>query len=69
VELNRCIQKGEIKPIDPMQLIVNLVSLSVFPFVAKPVIMCSFNLNEAEYEAFLDARKSNVAQFVIHALK
>jgi TetR/AcrR family transcriptional regulator len=68
-DLNVSIAKGEIKPIEPIQLIVNLISLSIFPFIAKPVLMGIFNLNEVQYNKLLEDRKTDVSNFVINALK
>jgi AcrR family transcriptional regulator len=55
--------------IEVSHLMVNIVSLSVFPYIGRPVIkeiMKEFDLN---YEKFLDERRSMIAQFVINFIK
>lgn len=68
-DVKTSIENGEIKPIDPKQLIINLLSLSVFPFVAKPLLVKLFGLTENQFEQSMEDRKSEVAKFVINALK
>ncbi|MCD4772387.1 MAG: TetR/AcrR family transcriptional regulator [Bacteroidales bacterium] len=63
------IKKGNIKPIDPKQLILNIISMCVFPFVAKPVMQSLFfNNNEDEYKIFIEERKKEVTDFIINAI-
>jgi TetR/AcrR family transcriptional regulator len=68
-EVNESIRNGEIKPVDSFQLIINLLSLSIFPFIAKPVLMRLFSMDESQFENFLENRKTEVTKFVISALK
>jgi len=63
------VDRGEIKPVDPTQLILNLVSLSIFPFVAKPILKGFFNMDDSQYGQMMEERKKVVSQFVINALK
>jgi TetR/AcrR family transcriptional regulator len=54
---------------DPLQLFLNILSLSVFPVVAKPILGTVFNLSESDMDAFFEKRKRTLSRFVIHALK
>lgn len=60
---------GRIRPIDPRQLLVNMLSLAVFPFLAQPMIQMIHNMGKNEFEQFVKVRKTEVAQFVIHAIQ
>ena len=63
------IDEGKIKPIDPKQLIANLIGLCIFPIVAKPILkVLLFNNNDEEYNAFLIERKKEVPKFVLDAI-
>ena len=64
------IQKGNIKPIHPLHLIINMISLCVFPFAAKPIIK-GFILNndEALFNQFIAERKKEVTAFIIRSIK
>lgn len=64
------INKGNLKPIDPKQALVNIIGLCIFPFVARPIIQkIIFNGNTQEYEQFLEDRKTEVYNFIYNALK
>jgi len=68
-DILKSIERGEIKPIDPNQLIINIISLSVFPFIARPVMSSFLDIGFAEFDILLEKRKKEVAQFVINSLK
>ncbi len=64
------IEKGTIIEIDYRELFINMLSMSVFPFVAQPVIQrIGFENNQKAYLRFLRDRKKNVAEFIISAIK
>lgn len=64
------IRKGSIRPIDPRHLIVNLISMCVFPFAAKPLLQRLFLGNsEEDFKRFIEDRKTGVAEFIIQSLK
>jgi len=64
------IEKENIIPIEPEQLIVNVIGLCIFPFVAKPILMgVIFKNDKKKYHEFLESRKQEVAKFVIQAIK
>lgn len=68
-QIEELIKKGEIRSIKPEQLLVNIISLSVFPFIAKPLLSAILQKDEKAYKAFLEDRKTHVAEFVINAIK
>lgn len=68
-QVEEAVKSGIIKPIDPKQLIVNLMSMCIFPFAAKPVIKVLVNLDEESYSLFLEQRKKEIPVFIINAIK
>lgn len=68
-EVNSAIEQGIIHPIDPRQLIVNIVGLCVFPVAARPIIKTILNQNDEEYTNFIEVRKKELAKFIINAIK
>ena len=69
-QINNEVQKGFIKPISAQNLITNIVSLCIFPFVAKPILKgIMFNNDNKEYKAFLDQRKEFVKEYIINSIK
>ncbi len=63
------IQNGTIKPIDPSQLFMNLISLNMLPFLAAPLLKGFLNIDNDAYQQLLENRKTEVADFITNALK
>lgn len=63
------IQKEYNADINPFHIWLNILSMSVFPVVAKPFLKEVFKLDEDAYNLILKERTSVVPQFVISALK
>lgn len=63
-------EKGLIRPVDPVNLIVNIVSMSIFPFLARPILSrLLFGGESEQYDHFLEERKKLIPEFIMHALK
>jgi len=64
------IKKGTIAEIDPYDLMVNMLAMCIFPFAARPMIQGFIFKNDAKvFEEFLDKRKTEVADFILNAIK
>ncbi|TPV32945.1 TetR/AcrR family transcriptional regulator [Paucihalobacter ruber] len=63
------IENGTIIPISAEQLFINILSLNVFPFVASPLIKALVNVDDTTYQTILEARKEDVSNFLINAIK
>jgi len=64
------IDSGNIKPIDPNQLLINTIGMCIFPIIGRPIIqVVLFDDNKLEYIKFLESRKKEVAEFVINSIK
>lgn len=63
------IEKGILKPINAEQLFINIMALNVFPFIAKPLLKAFIHADEAHYRQLLEARKTEVANFIIGSIK
>jgi len=64
------IRKGTIRPIDPRHLVISLLSLCVFPIIARPLAQrMFFENNENAYRLFLEERKKEVAGFIIASIR
>lgn len=63
------VKKRMIRKISARQLLINIQSLSIFPFVAKPMIKKVMRMTEKQYQQMIQERKKEVAQFIINAIK
>lgn len=60
---------GRIRTVDPKQLFANLLSLTVFPFIAKPLFQTFMSLDEPAFARFIQERRQQVADVLIESLK
>lgn len=68
-EIDDAVKIGLIKPINPEQLIINIISLCVFPFAASPIIKPMLNYSDEDFGQFIETRKRELAGFIINAIK
>ena len=68
-QIDKEIKKGTIKPVSPVNLVINMISLSIFPFVAKPVFQRIMNLDPLQFSTIMDQRKTMNAEFIIASIK
>ena len=62
-------QVGRIKSFNPLHLMLNIMSLCIFPFIAKPVIQAILQINEEDLSIILKQRKEEVSRFLREALR
>ncbi len=51
------IEKAGMGNIDPFHIIINMVSMTIFPFAAKPMIKTLNKMDDERYEQFLEERR------------
>ena len=59
---------GTMRPISPDQFLVNLISLCIFPFAARPMLMALLEMDQHGFERFIDTRRQELAEFFLRAL-
>jgi AcrR family transcriptional regulator len=57
-------QSGKIKVINPIHLIMNLISMTVFPFVASPVLKNGFGMNDENFNELMNERKTLIPEWI-----
>jgi TetR/AcrR family transcriptional regulator len=60
---------GIIRPIKAEHLMVNIIAMCIFPFVARPIVQNIFNMNNDEYQAYLESRQNEIIDFVLKSIK
>lgn len=63
------IENKTIRPIDPSQLFIHLISLNILPFLAAPLLKSFLNIDCKNYQQLLEQRKTEVASFIINSIK
>jgi len=62
-------EAGRIREIAPVHLFLNILGMTVFPFVAKPVFTTIMNVSESDFEVLMLQRKEVILNFLRAALK
>ncbi len=68
-QVNDKVTEGAIKPIKPEQLFINIMALNIFPFIGAPLLKSFTNVNNSTYQQLMEDRKTEVAEFIINAIK
>lgn len=63
------IKKGTIKNISPLQLLMNMLSMTIFPFIGKPVFQINLGIDEIQFRMIMEQRKKEVPKFIIDSIK
>lgn len=51
------IRQKEIKPVDPLQLMMNIISLCIFPFAAKPIFQQATGISKKQFDTMMEEKK------------
>ena len=63
------IAKGNIKPIHPLHLVMNMFAMCVFPFVAKPMLQFATTISDHQFMELMEQRKTVIPNFIIDAIR
>jgi AcrR family transcriptional regulator len=59
-QLREAGRQGKITPIDPFHFIANLIGLTVFPFIGRPILQRVTGVSDQQFRAFMEERKQLV---------
>jgi AcrR family transcriptional regulator len=63
------VDAGAMSPIAPESFVINLISLCIFPFAARPMYMALLGFDAKQFERFIEKRKKELPQFFLRALR
>jgi TetR/AcrR family transcriptional regulator len=69
MQIQARVRAGKMRPIPPRQFIVNLASLCVFPFAARPIVCTMLSLDDRGFNDFIAERKNSLADFFLSGLR
>lgn len=67
--INQAIYSGEIRPVDPFHLLMNILSLDIFYFIAAPVFCAISDMPEARQKEMDNARADEVVSFIWESIR
>jgi AcrR family transcriptional regulator len=68
-QIDERVKAGSMKPIAPQSFIVNLMSLCIFPFAARPMIQAMLGLDDRGFRQFITRRREDLPAFFMGALR
>jgi len=68
-QIHARVRAGTFHPIEPEQLVINLLSLCIFPFAARPMVSLILGLDDGGFERFIVRRRRELPAFVFRALR
>jgi TetR/AcrR family transcriptional regulator len=67
-KVKKSMEEEGLKDIDHRQFVINIISLSIFPIIAKPLLKSILNLTDDEYNEFIETRKKELPDFIFKAI-
>lgn len=62
------VKKGSIRSLKFDELLINIMSLCIYPFVARPILQFVLDKDDLDYKDMIEARKHTVADLIINDL-
>ena len=67
-QIDEEVSRGLIRNLRAEHLLVNILGLCVFPYLARPIIQNVFNMKDEEYQAYLESRQTEIIDFVLKSI-
>jgi len=68
-QIEREVELGHIKAIQPQHLVMNILSMCVFPFLMKPMFLYGMKISKEQYHELMLQRMQEVPKFIIDSIK
>ncbi|MEO8619797.1 MAG: TetR family transcriptional regulator [bacterium] len=68
-QIDERVAAGTMRAIAPEQFAVNLISLCIFPFAARPMLRIAFGMDDDAFAQFIEQRKTELPAFFRNALR
>ena len=68
-QIDERVRAGTMRQISPQQFTVNLISLCVFPFAARPMLSILFGMDDVAFMHFIEQRRWELPSFFRNAIR
>jgi AcrR family transcriptional regulator len=68
-QIDEEVRARRMRPISPEQFLVNLLSLCIFPFAARPMIGALMGMDDKAFARFIRERRESLPGFFLNALR
>lgn len=66
--VNAAVENGEIRPVDPRQLLIHIIALCIFPFIGRPMLQALLELSTDAFKSIVLERKTVIKEFVRNSI-
>ncbi len=63
------VKEGKIAPMKPLHFIMNLMSMTIFPFVASPMLRSIGDVSQKEFNELMEERKALIPKWIKSIMK
>ena len=63
-QIKDAVKQGKIAPVNPLHFLMNIISLTIFPFVASPILQNIGGLNQQDFNALMEERKKLIPKWI-----
>jgi TetR/AcrR family transcriptional regulator len=68
-QIKEQVDAGLMRPIAPQQFFINIISLCIFPFAARPMLSIAMGMDDAAFTRFMEQRRWELPSFFRSALR
>jgi TetR/AcrR family transcriptional regulator len=68
-QIDERVRAQSMRPIDPVQLVIHLISLCIFPFAARPMLMTMLGIDERGFQKLIAQRRVELPPFFLAGLR
>jgi len=63
------VKKGTIRNVEPSQLLMSIMAMAIYPFIARPIIKVMLQLDDVQFNRLMKKRKEDVTEFIFNSLR
>jgi len=63
-QIKDVVKQGKIAPVNPLHFLMNIISLTIFPFVASPILQNIGGLNQQDFNTLMKKRKKLIPKWI-----
>ena len=68
IQVSEEVKNQRIIPVNPIQFLLNMLSLAIFPIIASPLIKGIFEIDDPDYKDIIEQRKKELAEWFIDSI-
>lgn len=68
-QIDEAVEAGELRPVAAEQFVINLLSLCIFPFAARPMLAAVMGMDDDAFGTMIERRKTELPEFFLRGLR